>query len=128
MRYTDPLGLAVPAIIAGCAANPTCAAVVIGAIGAGAKAISETLSALGGSGGNVIPFPGTSWPTANEECPPDDDVDCDEWLGLLNDEYKQILTFKMSGGQTQLAERQHNQSVSLFCQVCPGQCQLAKRF
>ena len=58
----------------------------------------------------------------------DDDVDCEEWLKLINDEYAQIAILDAAGGDMRLTKKQHNQSVVLFCKVCAYLCHKAKSF
>jgi RHS repeat-associated protein len=70
-RFTDPTGQAIPAVIAGCAANPTCVALAGATAVALGNAISGTLSALSGDDSNIIPFPKSTSDT-DEQCPPDD--------------------------------------------------------
>jgi len=60
----------------------------------------------------------------------DDDIDCDEWVKLLNMQYAQISAFKRAGGNTRLAELQHNRSVDILCQDpdCGHLCSKVNRF
>ena len=60
----------------------------------------------------------------------DSDFDCDEWVKLLNMQYAQISAFKRAGGNTRLAELQHNKSVDLLCQDpdCSYLCYKVNRF
>jgi len=60
----------------------------------------------------------------------DDDIDCDEWVKLLNMQYAQISAFKRAGGDTRLAELQHNRSVDILCgdPDCGHLCSKVSRF
>jgi hypothetical protein len=66
-----------------------------------------------------------------EICTPandDDEVDCEEWLRLLNEEYDLITKLDQAGGDMRLAKKQHNRSVALFCKACAYLCHKAKSF
>jgi RHS repeat-associated protein len=65
-------------------------------------------------------------PAANDE--DNDDIDCEEWLKLLNTEYDLIVKLENAGGDMRLAKLQHNRSVALFCKNCAYLCHKAKSF
>jgi RHS repeat-associated protein len=79
-----------------------------------------------GSKDNVTPLPGLAEPGVCKE----DDTDCLEWMSLLNMQYAQISAFKRAGGDTRLAELQHNRSVAIFCAdpECGDLCGRVGRF
>ena len=60
----------------------------------------------------------------------DDDIDCDEWVKLLNMQFAQISAFKRAGGDTRLEELRHNRSVDILCQDpdCGHLCSKVNRF
>ena len=60
----------------------------------------------------------------------DDDINCDEWVKNLNMAYAQISVFKRAGGNTRLAELQHNKSVNILCNDpdCGHLCSKVNRF
>jgi hypothetical protein len=53
LSFTDPTGEAIPVIIAACAGNPACAAVVSAGIGALSGAVIDLASQLFSNGGNL---------------------------------------------------------------------------
>ncbi|MGI0015700.1 MAG: RHS repeat-associated core domain-containing protein, partial [Nitrososphaera sp.] len=90
VRFTDPTGQVIPAVIAGCATNPACVALAgITAVALG-NAISGTISALSDTlptsigeeppfPDNVIPFPDSASDAGGKkQCPPDGSDKCEQ--------------------------------------------------
>jgi RHS repeat-associated protein len=130
LSYTDPLGLCP-------AGGLICGGVGIG-ISAGARAAIAwwgRRAAVAGGIGVASEIADLDKKRKEKEkdkiCPPpEDDIDCDEWVMLLNMEFAQISAFKRAGGDTTLAEYQHNQSVDLLCDDpdCGYLCDKVNRF
>jgi hypothetical protein len=58
----------------------------------------------------------------------DNEIDCDEWLELLNKEHDLIEKMSTSLSDKQAEKHTHDASVDLFCMVCSDHCDQAKRF
>jgi hypothetical protein len=57
-----------------------------------------------------------------------DDIDCEEWLELLNDEYLLITVLEKGGQPVEDKKATYNQMVDTFCMHCTEECSRAKRF
>lgn len=101
LRYTDPTGEFVPALVYGCAANPYCAAAVVGAVGYATykyyndnpfnpvgnscpSALNYDIGDGGRSGGGGISIPGAGargndGDDACEIQKEDDELECNQW-------------------------------------------------
>jgi hypothetical protein len=56
------------------------------------------------------------------------DVDCEEWLELLNTNYQRLLYIESRGGRVEAEKIEHNLMVDTFCKYCASQCSRADRF
>jgi uncharacterized protein RhaS with RHS repeats len=56
------------------------------------------------------------------------DVDCEEWLNLLNQNYARLQYIESKGGQVDAEKLEHNQMVETFCGHCPTHCSRANTF
>ena len=140
INFTDPTGQYANVIagigirvIGGRAAGVAIGAGLRGVLGKKAGRIATCL--LIGSCSGILGIIDDVGEAANdddfEECPTDsDDMDCDEWVKLLNMEFAQISVFKRAGGDTRMAELQHNRSVDILCNdpECGYLCSKVSRF
>ncbi|MGQ0591809.1 MAG: RHS repeat-associated core domain-containing protein [Gammaproteobacteria bacterium] len=119
LRFTDPTGQAIPAVIAGCAANPACVALAGATAVALGNAISGTLSALSGDDNNIIPFPK---PTshADEQCSPDDGKpdECELWRNNLILESIRIQNNMTKTPMNDLTKRRWNLEADKYNKEC----------
>jgi RHS repeat-associated protein len=56
------------------------------------------------------------------------DVDCEEWLDLLNQNYARLEFMESRGGQVEAEKLDHNKMVETFCTHCPTHCSRANTF
>ena len=110
LGYVDPTGenaiagLILPLTLA-CAANSICRPLAMAGIRAGARAIVDAC-------------------TTEDE----DDIDCEEWLELLEDSYILINALYPSPLQGRGEKAAHDKAVEMFCMSCPGECNRASTF
>ena len=56
------------------------------------------------------------------------DVDCEEWLELLNQNFTRLVYIESKGGQVEAEKLEHDKMVDTFCSHCASQCSRASRF
>ena len=56
------------------------------------------------------------------------DVDCEEWLNLLNQNFARLQYIESRGGQVEAEKLEHNEMVETFCSHCPSHCSRANTF
>lgn len=56
------------------------------------------------------------------------DVDCEEWLNLLNQNYSRLVYIESRGGNVEAEKLDHDQMVDTFCEHCVSECSRANRF
>jgi uncharacterized protein RhaS with RHS repeats len=56
------------------------------------------------------------------------DVDCEEWLKLLNQNYARLVYIESKGGQVEAEKLEHDEMVDTFCSHCASECLRASRF
>ena len=111
----DPQGLQSPAVCLTPAGAPSCAE-----IGWMTQAQAQLIE----NAANVAK--GLAAITAAIVC--HKDVDCEEWLELLNLNYARLVFIESRGGKVENEKREHDQMVDTFCERCPGDCSRADRF
>jgi hypothetical protein len=56
------------------------------------------------------------------------DVDCEEWLELLNLDYARLVFIESKGGNVEKEKLEHDRMVDTFCNHCASECSRADRF
>jgi RHS repeat-associated protein len=58
----------------------------------------------------------------------DDEIDCEEYLKLVNQDYNNVLAKEALGVNMEAAKLEHDEMVNTFCMTCPDECPRALRF
>jgi RHS repeat-associated protein len=56
------------------------------------------------------------------------DINCEEWLGLLNQNFARLVYIESKGGHVEAEKLEHDRMVDTFCSHCASQCSRASRF
>jgi uncharacterized protein RhaS with RHS repeats len=56
------------------------------------------------------------------------DIECEEWLTLLNQNYSRLVFIESRGGNAEAEKLEHDQMVDMFCEHCVKECSRANRF
>lgn len=121
-QLTDPSGLAAPA------AAGLCFVPGVGWVGCGIAAVGVGAVACFTTGVCQKAITGVGQAIKDFCSDDDDDVDCEEWLGLLNQNYARLVFIESKGGNVEAEKLQHNASVDTFCASCPTDCGRAMKF